>query len=247
MSSHNQLCPKKIQDLQPSIDVLVPENQVSTLSNFFEGTHLQVTNHEPVTAYPLDDSIQFERLSISTESTTEGDHIIDIFANEEKPKKPKKNDRAGSEYVITETDLEKSPAISSEVAENEGGKEELDVTSSDASYFSWPEIEIPGSWGTYGIEENPWDDEEKPFVRFKEYGDLKLTPQEKSGILTERIIASCSSYLDKCPLTGKYVLCKCNLAQKVSKKGLKDILFYHRIIQYKYRASLPQTNALNNL
>lgn len=72
-----------------------------------------------------------------------------------------------------------------------------------------------GNWGTLGIDDDPWDNNQRPFVNLIKYDELELADEEKSGYLSQRIVASCSSYLDKCPVTRKYALCKCVLTQKV--------------------------------
>lgn len=83
-----------------------------------------------------------------------------------------------------------------------------------------------GSWGLNALEEVPWNDDDKPVVRFQI--DLQnLTQEEENGLLTDRIIASCSSYLDRCPTTGSYVLCKCDL-----KNLVKTFLFAYQNNKY---------------
>lgn len=61
----------------------------------------------------------------------------------------------------------------------------------------------------------PWDDDEKPVVSCKSF-KIEYIEEEQEGILTDRIIALGSSYLDRCPTTGNYVLCKCNLTSMVT-------------------------------
>ncbi|KAI4456386.1 guanylate kinase-related [Holotrichia oblita] len=251
MSSYNQINPKKIQDLQPSMEVLVPETRTSTLTNLFENVPLRLTQEDLPSEYSMQS--EADQISISTVSTMEAVYSLGLHEDDEKlsqkvrhkPPKQDSSDHPGGntscEVLITETNLDEVDEIGPEA------QKDVSETSSEASYFSWPEVEIPGSWGTYGIEENPWDDDDKPFVRFRDYNDLKLTRQEKSGVLTERIIACCSSYLDKCPQTGKYVLCKCNLAQK----GLNNIsiLMFHHYLQYLdlSRNELTNLDALGEL
>nr|XP_022916432.1 leucine-rich repeat and guanylate kinase domain-containing protein-like [Onthophagus taurus] len=107
---------------------------------------------------------------------------------------------------------------------------EPDETVSYISETSWPDVEIPGSWGLYGLEENPWCDESKPFVKIRTFEELELNEDEKNGILSERMVACCSSYMDRSPIVGKYVLCKTDL----SEKSLEDIsvLTFHHYLQY---------------
>lgn len=92
-----------------------------------------------------------------------------------------------------------------------------DESSSDEEdLLTVPAFESIGSWGTYGINEQIWCDKYRPVVKFKTYEDLILTDLEKTGYLSDRIIASCSSYLENCPVIKQLVLCKCVLNDKVS-------------------------------
>ncbi|KAK6626521.1 hypothetical protein RUM44_008994 [Polyplax serrata] len=76
----------------------------------------------------------------------------------------------------------------------------------------------------------PWDENERPMTRLLNYADLRLTDQEENGLLTDRIVAACSSYLTESPEN------RCHVAAKVSlnNKNLSDIriLGYHRFLQY---------------
>ncbi|KAF5293774.1 hypothetical protein FQA39_LY03259 [Lamprigera yunnana] len=85
-------------------------------------------------------------------------------------------------------------------------------------------------WGLRGIEENAWDDKVEPVVKFKKYNDLELNDLELRGVLSDRIIAASSSYLDRSPETGNFVLCKADL----SSKSLVDIMIltFHHHLQY---------------
>ncbi|KAB0804889.1 hypothetical protein PPYR_01859 [Photinus pyralis] len=93
-----------------------------------------------------------------------------------------------------------------------------------------PNIFFPVGWGSHGLEEDPWNDKNKPYVKLTRYEDLELNEMEQQGVLTDRILAACSSYLDKSPETNGFVLCKANL----SKKFLKDIriIQLHHFLQY---------------
>lgn len=61
----------------------------------------------------------------------------------------------------------------------------------------------------------PWTDEDKLVASFKTFR-IEYVEQEVNGMLTDRILALASSYLDRCPVTGNYVLCKCNLKKQVT-------------------------------
>lgn len=74
---------------------------------------------------------------------------------------------------------------------------------------------IFGSWGCHYLLRQPWTEISKPTVKVFDYAKLKLTDTEKQGILSDRIVASCSSCLDKSPYVKKYVMCKCVLTNKV--------------------------------
>lgn len=61
-----------------------------------------------------------------------------------------------------------------------------------------------------------WANSERQVVKFTKYEKLELNETEQKGILTDKIIASCSSYLDRNPVTNEYTLCKLELPRKVS-------------------------------
>ncbi|EEB11657.1 protein phosphatases pp1 regulatory subunit, putative [Pediculus humanus corporis] len=86
------------------------------------------------------------------------------------------------------------------------------------------------SWNVSTAGPVPWDDSQKPIERLLNYADLTLTKEEENGLLTDRIVAACSSYLTDSP--GN----KCRVVAKVSltNKNLNDIrvLSYHRFLQY---------------
>lgn len=87
-----------------------------------------------------------------------------------------------------------------------------------------------GGWGKHSLEKQPWNDANKPFVKCLDYGKLKLQVNESKGVLTDRVISSCSSYVDRSPVNGCYVVCKCSL----SNKGLRNIniLNHHHYLQH---------------
>lgn len=70
-------------------------------------------------------------------------------------------------------------------------------------------------WGMYGRDEHTLARPCWPVFRAKNYRDLQLTDREKKGVLTHRIIASCSSCIDKNPITKQFILAKCDLSFKV--------------------------------
>lgn len=72
-------------------------------------------------------------------------------------------------------------------------------------------------FGIYGLDEHSFNDEDRPVVKFEDYEDLELTEDETDGYLTDRVIAACSSYLERNPITKRYALCKCDLKKKVTK------------------------------
>ncbi|XP_044760446.1 leucine-rich repeat and guanylate kinase domain-containing protein-like isoform X2 [Coccinella septempunctata] len=78
----------------------------------------------------------------------------------------------------------------------------------------WTNVHLAGSWGSHAYEYSAWDDGERPTVKLVSYNNLELTEDEEDGILSDRVIAACSSYLDRAPETEEYVLCKCILANK---------------------------------
>lgn len=83
------------------------------------------------------------------------------------------------------------------------------------SKTSYIELTFLGTWGKHAIEMYPWSDSDRPVTRFTRYEYIRFNTTEEKGILTDRIIASCSSYLDKSPETNEYALCKCQLSRKV--------------------------------
>ncbi|KAL3273826.1 hypothetical protein HHI36_015254 [Cryptolaemus montrouzieri] len=94
----------------------------------------------------------------------------------------------------------------------------------------WTNVYLAGCWGSRAYEYSGWDDAERYTVRSRRYQDLDLTEDEENGILSQRVIAVCSSYLDRSPETEQYVLCKCVL----SDKGFYDIsaLKKYHYLQY---------------
>lgn len=99
---------------------------------------------------------------------------------------------------------------------------------------------ILNDWGSQYLLKQPWADQRKPTVRMIDYSKLKLTESEKEGILSDRIIASCSSYLDKTPYINKYAMCKCVLNNKVRNFSLlcsdflNTILFFLGFKEHRY-------------
>lgn len=96
--------------------------------------------------------------------------------------------------------------------EKEEEGESSSETDSDASF---PDVEIPGTWGTHGLELKPWDDETKPVVCFNELREGDKSDLAEFGVLTDRIVATGSTYLDRSPETGGFCLCKLNLPNRV--------------------------------
>lgn len=70
-------------------------------------------------------------------------------------------------------------------------------------------------WGCHYSLRQPWNDADQPAVKIFDYSKLSLNEVERRGVLSDRIVASCSSYLDKSPYINKFVMCKCALANKV--------------------------------
>lgn len=73
---------------------------------------------------------------------------------------------------------------------------------------------ITEAWGANPLSTVPWDDEERPVATCKTFR-VEYDIEEFQGVLTDRIITLGSSYLDRCPTTDNYVLCKCDLQKKV--------------------------------
>ncbi|GLV34893.1 uncharacterized protein CBL_09373 [Carabus blaptoides fortunei] len=119
----------------------------------------------------------------------------------------------------------------------------------EKSSFSTPGVNFGIFCSTPGIalEDDPWTNYERPFVNLINYDEFELNDEEKSGYLSQRIVGSCSSYLDKCPVTRKYALCKCVLTQK----GLNDIsmLYHNTFLQYVDLSwnNIGDLSALGNL
>lgn len=76
---------------------------------------------------------------------------------------------------------------------------------------------IFSEWGCYFQYKEPFRDADKPATKLLDYSKFVLNEVESEGILTDRIVASGLSYLDKSPYINKYVMCKCVLADKVNK------------------------------
>lgn len=105
----------------------------------------------------------------------------------------------------------------------------LEPESRDEDVTPEEEIRPFNYWGVYGLDEESFFDD-SPVVRFNEYRDLELTEEESDGYLTDRIIAACSSHLDKNPITRRYVLCKCDLKNKRLKNI--ELLYFHHFFQH---------------
>lgn len=86
--------------------------------------------------------------------------------------------------------------------------DEEDVVDVDKAIF--------GEWGCHYSLRHAWSVTDKPTVKVFDYSKMKLNDMETGGILTDRIMASCSSYLTKSPYVNKYALCKCVLSNKVN-------------------------------
>lgn len=71
-------------------------------------------------------------------------------------------------------------------------------------------------WGANPLSPYPWNDEDKPVASFKIIDTEYDEAENNDGILTDSTLALACSYLDRCPTTGNYVLCKCNLKKNVS-------------------------------
>ncbi|XP_043288514.1 uncharacterized protein [Venturia canescens] len=89
---------------------------------------------------------------------------------------------------------------------------------------------IQNRWGGYGLHFRLWDEKYAPVTKIREREELVLDNSEYCGILSDRMIGACSSFLTLNPENGRYVLSKCDL----NNLKLKDvsILRYHRYIQY---------------
>lgn len=75
-----------------------------------------------------------------------------------------------------------------------------------------------------------WDDNDKAFEKLLQYAELELTEEEENGLLTDRIVAACCSYLTQTPGSKDYVVAKVVLNNK-NLSNIK-ILSYHQFLQY---------------
>lgn len=78
---------------------------------------------------------------------------------------------------------------------------------------------IFSEWGCHYQFRQPFSDADKPATKIFDYSKFVLNDMEIEGVLTDRIVASCLSYLDKSPYINKYVMCKCVLANKVGNQN----------------------------
>ncbi|XP_072391114.1 uncharacterized protein [Diabrotica undecimpunctata] len=145
-------------------------------------------------------------------------------------------------YYASQTPSIGTPDIHSEIysdsledsscSESSDAEEEL---SSDIHRILWD------PWSKNRFSKNPWSDKERPYVRINRYKDIKLTPVERAGKLSRRVIASCLSYLEKSPYDQNYALCKCQLNDKTL-IDISEIRRYHYIqylnISHNFIASL---------
>lgn len=60
-----------------------------------------------------------------------------------------------------------------------------------------------------------WNDNDKPIQKLLQYAELDLTEEEENGLLTDRIVAACCSYLTKLPDSKECVVAKVVLDNKV--------------------------------
>ncbi|XP_015609790.1 uncharacterized protein LOC107274789 [Cephus cinctus] len=89
---------------------------------------------------------------------------------------------------------------------------------------------IDSKWGGFALHMRLWDDDNAPVIKVKTIQDFELSFSEYTGILSDRVVGACSTFLSKSPENGLYVLSKCQLKTM----NLRDIsiLRYHRYIQY---------------
>ncbi|KAL0274806.1 UNVERIFIED_CONTAM: hypothetical protein PYX00_002844 [Menopon gallinae] len=76
----------------------------------------------------------------------------------------------------------------------------------------------------------PWMEKDTAFDDVLQYEELDLTEEEENGLLTDRIVAACSSYLTRSPSSKCYIVAKLCLTNK----NLNDIriIAQHRFLQY---------------
>ncbi|KAF7992263.1 hypothetical protein HCN44_001588 [Aphidius gifuensis] len=106
----------------------------------------------------------------------------------------------------------------------------IDLTTTE-KWQHYQEMKIKlfnNNWKGFGFDFNIWNDNNSPVIKIND--DKEINLNENCGILSDRIIETCSSFLTKCPVTGKFILGKCNL----SKKNLIDIsaLAHHKHLQH---------------
>ncbi|XP_012274450.1 leucine-rich repeat and guanylate kinase domain-containing protein isoform X2 [Orussus abietinus] len=89
---------------------------------------------------------------------------------------------------------------------------------------------IQNKWGGYALDIELWADRNSPVVNILNRREMELTPSEFCGILSDRMVGACSSFLTKCPENETLILSKCELR----KMNLVDIsiLRHHRYLQY---------------
>ncbi|KAG5882007.1 hypothetical protein JTB14_035294, partial [Gonioctena quinquepunctata] len=77
-------------------------------------------------------------------------------------------------------------------------------------------------------EDESWSDNKRLFIKLRKFEDLELTEEERDGILSRRMIATCLSYLEKSPEIYRYVLCKCVITSK-DIKNISALEKYHHL------------------
>ena len=77
-------------------------------------------------------------------------------------------------------------------------------------------------WGGYALHLRLWEDSNAPVTKIRGREDIVLDNLEYCGILSDRMVGACSSFLTVTPANGRYVLSKCNLQNMAS----NDVPFF---------------------
>lgn len=152
------------------------------------------------------------------------DEITENTVDVEPEAEPSGEDSVVSEESATKRVIINEEVTVSETKNNTNHHEKDDDGESSVNSEESEEIYVDqaifNEWGCHYSCKQPWNDIAKPTVKIFDYSKLKLNEAENDGILSDRIVASCSSYLDKSPYVNKLVMCKCVLASKVKPQAV---------------------------
>lgn len=146
---------------------------------------------------------------------------------------PSISDQGGRRVLINPTVSEDND-YAYESIDDASSQTSIESDEGDEDEDAYIDKTIFGEWGFHCLLRRPWADIDKPTVRVLDYYKLRLNDEEDKGVLTDRIVASCSSYLDRSPYVKKYVMAKCVLSHKVLEKYGTPFVVYLDNFQVRF-------------